>query len=109
MGYQCLHLNGKSARLKFVKIVQKDEFVPFLLALMPEACATTKLGKDFWLNVFRRGLQKSRYCLKIGRIIRDFCLTQGQGLSVPAAPPYPNIRREPPSPGVVWLRSNHKC
>ena len=22
---------------------------------MPEACATTKLGKDFWLNVLRRG------------------------------------------------------
>ena len=43
-----LHLNGKSVRLKFVNIVQKDEFVPFLLALMPEACATTKLGKDFW-------------------------------------------------------------
>ena len=42
-----LHLNGKRVHLKFVKIVQKDEFVPFLLALMPEACATTKLGKDF--------------------------------------------------------------
>ena len=22
---------------------------------MPEACATTKLGKDFWLDVLRRG------------------------------------------------------
>ena len=42
-----LHLNGKSVHLKFVKIVQKDEFAPFLLALMPEACATTKLGKHF--------------------------------------------------------------
>ena len=52
-----LHLNGKSVHFKFVKIVQKDEFVPFLLVLMPEACATTKLGKDFWLNVFRRGLK----------------------------------------------------
>ena len=54
-----LHLNGKSVHLKFVKIVQKDEFVLFLLALMPEAWATTKLGKHFWLNVFRRGLKKS--------------------------------------------------
>ena len=54
-----LHLNGKSVHLKFVKIVQKNEFVPFWLALMPEACATTKLGKHFWLNVFRRGLKKS--------------------------------------------------
>ena len=42
-----LHLNGKSVHLKFVKIVQKDESVPFLLALMPEDCATTKLGKHF--------------------------------------------------------------
>ena len=30
---------------------------PFLLALMPEAYTTTKLEKDFWLNVFRRGLK----------------------------------------------------
>ena len=52
-----LHLNGKSVHLKFVKIVQKAEFVPFLLALMPEACATTKLVKNFRLNVFRRGLK----------------------------------------------------
>ena len=52
-----LHLNGKSVHLKVVKIVQKDEFVPFLLVLTPEACATTKLGKDSWLNVFRRGLK----------------------------------------------------
>ena len=52
-----LHLNGKSVHLKFVQIVQKDEFVPFLLALMPEACAATKLGKDFWINIFRRGLK----------------------------------------------------
>ena len=52
-----LHLNGKSVHLMFVKIVQKAEFVPFLLALMPEACATAKLGKDIWLNVFRRGLK----------------------------------------------------
>ena len=29
-----------------------------MLALMPEACATTKLGKDFWFNVFRRGVKK---------------------------------------------------
>ena len=49
-----LHLNGKSVHLKFVEIVQKDEFVPFLLALMPEAYAATKLGNDFWINVFRR-------------------------------------------------------
>ena len=54
-----LHLNGKSVHLKFVKIVQKDEFVPFLLVLMPEACARKKLGKHFWLNVFRRGFKKS--------------------------------------------------
>ena len=45
--------------LEIMKIVQKDEFVPFLLALMPEACATAKLGKHFWLNLFRRGLKKS--------------------------------------------------
>ena len=25
-----LHLNGKSVHLKFVKIVQKDEFAPFV-------------------------------------------------------------------------------
>ena len=49
--------NWKKRTLKFVKIVQKAEFVPFLLALMHEACATTKLGKDFWSNVFRRGLK----------------------------------------------------
>ena len=29
----------------------------FLLAVMSETCATTKLDKDFWLNVFRRGLK----------------------------------------------------
>ena len=52
-----LHLNGKSVHLKFVKIVQKTEFVPFLLALMPEDSPKTRLGKDFWLNVFRRGLK----------------------------------------------------
>ena len=55
-----LHLKRKSVGLKFVNIVEKDEFVPFLLALMPEVCATTKLGKDVWLNVFRHGLKKSR-------------------------------------------------
>ena len=43
--------------LELVKMVQKGEFVPFWLALMPEACTTTKLDKDFWLNVFRRGLK----------------------------------------------------
>ena len=52
-----LHLNRKSVHLKFVKVVQKAEFLPFLLALMPDACATTKLDKDFWLNLFRRGLK----------------------------------------------------
>ena len=50
-------LNGKIVHLKSVKIVQKAEFVPFLLALMSEAYTTTKLDKDIWLNVFRRGLQ----------------------------------------------------
>ena len=44
--------------LKFVKMVQKAEFVPFLLALIPEACATTKLDKEFWLDMFRPGLKK---------------------------------------------------
>ena len=33
------------------------ELYPFLLALMPEACTTTKLDKEFSLNVFRRGLK----------------------------------------------------
>ena len=61
---------GKAYTLKVVKIVQKAQFKPFLLALMPEACAKTKLDKDFWLNVFRRGLKN----LKQGRKIRDFCL-----------------------------------
>ena len=31
--------------LKLVKMVQKAEIVPFLLALMPEACTTTQLDK----------------------------------------------------------------
>ena len=44
--------------LKFVTMVQKAELVPFLLALMPEACATTKLDKEFWLDIFRPGLKK---------------------------------------------------
>ena len=57
---ESLHSNEKS--VQFVKIVQKAEFVPFLLALIPEACATTKLDKDFWLNVFRSGL-KNRYAV----------------------------------------------
>ena len=43
--------------LKLVKMVQKAEIAPFLLALMPEACTTTKLDKEFWLNVFRCGLK----------------------------------------------------
>ena len=36
--------------LKLVKMVQKPNLYPFLLALMPEACTTTKLDKDFWLG-----------------------------------------------------------
>ena len=52
-----LTLKRDARTLKLVKMVQKAEFVPFLLALMPEACTTTKLGKDFSLNVFRRGLK----------------------------------------------------
>ena len=39
-------------------MVQKAEFVLFLLALMPEACGTTKLDKDLWLDVLRPGLKK---------------------------------------------------
>ena len=57
---------------------QKAEFVPFLLALMPEACTTTKLDKDFWLDVLRPGLKKTACCLKKGRKIRDVCLKQGR-------------------------------
>ena len=70
MGYQFYHflsfnresLHSNEKSVQFVKIVQKAEFVPFLLALIPEACATTKLDKDFWLNVFRSGL-KNRYAV----------------------------------------------
>ena len=88
--------------LKFVKMAQKAELVPFLLALMPEACATTKLDKDFWLNVLRPGLKKLHAVLnRVGKSenfvfnrqkIGFFCLKQSQGLSAPAASPYPNIR-----------------
>ena len=49
-----------------MKIVETAEFVPFLLALMPEACTTTKLDKKFWLNVFRRGLKILAVVLKRG-------------------------------------------
>ena len=50
-----LTFQRKKRTLKICENCRKTEFVPFLLALMPEACATTKLGKDFWLNVLRRG------------------------------------------------------
>ena len=40
-----------------MKNVQKNEFVPFPLALMPEESTTTKLGKEFWVNVIRRGFK----------------------------------------------------
>ena len=33
------------------------------------------------------GSQKSEFCLKQGRKIRELCLKQGQGLSDPDAPP----------------------
>ena len=52
-----LTFKRETRTLKFVKIAQEAEFVPFFVALMPEACATTKLDKDFWLNIFRRGLK----------------------------------------------------
>ena len=43
--------------LKLVKMVQKAEFVPCFVGADAEACVTTKLDKDFWLDVFRRGLK----------------------------------------------------
>ena len=46
-------------------MVQKAEFVPYLLVLMSEACATTKLDKDFWLDVLRPGLKKLRAVLSM--------------------------------------------
>ena len=48
----------ETCTLKFVKIVQNSlNLYLVLLALVPEACATTKSNKDFWLNLFRRGLK----------------------------------------------------
>ena len=64
MGYQlttvCLKqgiltFKQEKGTLKICENCRKTEFVPFMLALMPEACAATKLGKDFWLTVLRRG------------------------------------------------------
>ena len=56
-GFLTFKREARTCTLKLVKMVQKAEVVPFLLALVPEACITTKLDKDFWLNVFRRGLK----------------------------------------------------
>ena len=50
-----LTFKQEKRRIKICENCRKTKFVPFLLALMPEACTTTKLGKDFWLNVLRRG------------------------------------------------------
>ena len=69
-----------------MKISQKAEVVPFLLALMPEACATTKLDEDFWLNVLRRGLKY------LDAVLNRVRKSEIQGLSAPAAPPYQDIR-----------------
>ena len=50
-------------------MLQKAEFVTFLLALMPEACAATKLNKDFWLDVLRPGLKKLHAVLnRVGKL-----------------------------------------
>ena len=77
---------------EYKKWHKKPNLYPFLLALMPVACTTTKLDKDFWLNVLRCGLKNLDAVLNTpGREIRDFFIKQGQGLSAPAAPPYPNI------------------
>ena len=64
---------------------------------MPEACAITKLGKNFWLNVSRRGLKNLDAVLnRVGKLEISVLLKQSKGLSAPAAPPHPNIRRVPP-------------
>ena len=42
-----LHLNGKRVHLNLGKLYKKPNLYPFLLALMPEACAITKLDQTF--------------------------------------------------------------
>ena len=75
-----LTFKREARTLKLVKMVQKADFVPFFAALMPETCTTTKLEKDFWLNVFRRGLNNLDAVLNSqGRKIRDFCLKRNLG------------------------------
>ena len=47
----------------------------------------SKTGYKF----LREALKRSKFFLKKGSKISDFCLEQGQGFSTGDAPPYPNI------------------
>ena len=57
-GFQGRFTFKREARtFNLLKWYKRPILYPFLLALMPEPCVTTKLDKDFLLNAFRRGLK----------------------------------------------------
>ena len=66
---------------------------------MPESCATTKLDKDLWLNVFRRGLKNLDAVLnRLGK--SEISVLNRAGFERPSCTSLPKYPLSAPPTGV---------